>query len=238
MSVLVRLLTAAVIVVASTFLAVVDYSLHAQTPVAIQAADGGTVNADVYGAGERAIVLAHGGRFDRTSWRPQATELASAGFRVVAINFRAVVDARAGRETPCLYDETCLAKDVTAAMRYLRETGATKISLVGASLGGGAVAQASVDAPPGEIDRIVLLAHMPIKAPEKIQGRKLFVVAQYDTGSGNIPRLPEIRAQYERASQPKKLLILRGSAHAQFILETGEGKRLMAEIMRFVEEPQ
>lgn len=38
--------------------------------VAIAAADGGTIQADVYGAGPRAVLLLHGGRFDRTSWQP------------------------------------------------------------------------------------------------------------------------------------------------------------------------
>jgi pimeloyl-ACP methyl ester carboxylesterase len=210
------------------------HSADQWSTVSIATADGGFITADVYGSGERGVVLAHGGRFDRTSWRNQARELASAGFRVVAIDFRAAVEARAGRETPCLYDEKCLARDVTAAVNYLRSIGARTVALVGASLGGGAAAQASTEAPPGIIDRIVLLAHMPIYAPEKIQGRKLFIVSRDDLGSGNLPRLPEIQAQYERATQPKELIVLDGSAHAQFIYQTGQRTRLMRELMRFL----
>ena len=85
-------------------------SLGAQTPVSIRAAEGGCVEADSYGAGERGVVLAHGGRFDRSGWREQARELAAAGYRVVAIDFRAAVAARTGHETPCLYDATCLCR--------------------------------------------------------------------------------------------------------------------------------
>lgn len=212
-------------------------SLRAQTPISIQAADGGVVVADVYGSGARGVVLAHGGRFDRTSWKEQAKKLAAAGFRVVAIDFRAAVEARAGRETPCLYDETCLAKDVLAAVRYLHQAGAKTVAVVGASLGGGAAAQASVEAPVGEIDRVVLLAHMPIAAPEKIKGRKLFLVARHDIGSGDVPRLPGIQAQYKRAAEPKELVVLDGSAHAQFLFQTAEGARLMREILRFLTAP-
>ena len=102
----------------------------AQTPISIRAADGGTIAADSYGAGPHGVVLAHGGRFDRSSWKDLASQMAAIGFRIVAIDFRAAVDARAGQETPCLYDEHCLAKDVGAAMRYLRATGAKTISLV------------------------------------------------------------------------------------------------------------
>ena len=211
--------------------------LRSQTATLIRAADGGSITADTYGAGDRAIVLAHGGRFDRTSWKHQAAELVAAGFRVVAIDFRAAVEARAGRENACLYDEACLANDVLAAVRYLRETGAKSVSIVGASLGGGAAAQAAVEATAGEIERIVLIAHMPIAAPEKIQGRKLFIVARHDTGSGDVPRLPAIQMQYAKTPDPKELVILDGSAHAQFIFQTDEAKRLMREILRFLTEP-
>src|SRR5688500_19754340 len=98
-----------------------------QSATTIQGADGGTIHADLYGSGNRGVVLAHGGRFDRTSWRDQAEELAAAGFRVVALDFRAAVEARAGRETPCLYDETCLARDILAAVRYLRAEAARSV---------------------------------------------------------------------------------------------------------------
>ena len=48
---------------------------------------------------------------------------------------------------------------------------------------------------------------------------------------------PEIRDQYERAPDPKQLVILEGSAHAQHIFETDQGERLMREILRFLSEP-
>jgi len=209
----------------------------AQQPASIPASDGSTIAADVYGAGDHAVVLAHGGRFDKSSWAEQAKALADAGFRVVAIDFRAAERVRAGEETPCLYDAACLAVDVLAAVRYLRQSGARMVSVVGASLGGGAAAQAAVDAREGEIDRIVLLAHMAIAAPEALKGRKLFVVARDDAGAGGAPRLPRIRDQYEKAPEPKRLLLLDGSAHAQFIFDTPEGERLMQEILRFLSEP-
>jgi acetyl esterase/lipase len=208
-----------------------------QSATTIQGADGGTIHADLYGSSERGIVLAHGGRFDRTSWKPQALVLAAAGFRVIAIDFRAAVEARAGRETPCLYDAHCLAKDVVAAVRYLNSSGAKTVSIVGASLGGGAAAQATIDAPADNIDRVVLLAHMLIDTPEKIRGRKLFIVARDDRGGNNQPRLEGIRGQYDRAPGPKELIVLDGSAHAQFLFETGESQRLMREIVRFLTAP-
>ncbi len=227
-----KLLLAFLLIV--TALAVQSLAQERWKTVSIPAADGGVVTADVYGSGTRGVVLAHGGRFDRTSWRNLAVRLVAANFRVVAIDFRAAVEIRAGRETPCLYDEVCLAKDVLAAIEYLRSTGAKSVSVVGASLGGGAAAQASIEAPGGAIDGLVLLAHMPISTPEKIKGRKLFIVAKDDIGSGDKPRLPVIRSQYEKAPGPKRLIVLDGSAHAQFIFDTNEGERLTDEIVKFL----
>jgi pimeloyl-ACP methyl ester carboxylesterase len=209
---------------------------HAQSTIQIRT-DSGVVTADIYGTGDRGVVLAHGGRFNRHGWKDQAETLAAAGFRVAAIDFRAGVEARAGRESACTYDEHCLAIDVLAAVRYLRARGAKTVSVVGASLGGGAAAQASAAAPGGTIDRVVLIAHMSVAKPEAIKGRKLFIVAQHDTGSGDVPRLPEIRAQFARATEPKELVVLDGSAHAQFIFQSSEGPRLMREILRFLTAP-
>ena len=124
---------------------------------------------------------------------------------------------------------------VLAAVRYLRQTGAKTVSVVGASFGGWAAAQAGVAAP-GEIDRLVLLA-ATVDEPERLTGRKLFILTRDDFSGGGVLRLPEIREHYERAPEPKALVILEGSAHAQFIFETDQGKRLMREILRFLSEP-
>jgi pimeloyl-ACP methyl ester carboxylesterase len=210
--------------------------LAAQRPVEIRASGGAVVSADEYGEGRHGVVLVHGGRFDKSSWTPQARVLAGSGLRVLAIDLRAVADLRAGKESPCVYDAECLAVDVLAAIAHLRATGAEKVSLVGGSLGGGAAAQAAIEAGPGGVDRLVLLAHMSVDAPERIPGRKLFVTSRDDT-SGAGPRLPEIRRQFERAPEPKELLILEGNAHAQHLFATDQGEPLLREIVRFLAAP-
>jgi len=50
-------------------------------------------------------------------------------------------------------------------------------------------------------------------------------------------RLPRIRANYEKASGPKELFILDGSAHAQFLFATDQRDRLLREILRFLSQP-
>lgn len=206
--------------------------LHAQEAVTIPTADGGVVSADLYGSGSRGIVLAPGGRFDKSSWESEAHVLADAGYRVLAISLRGRGWSQAGTA-----GADSLHLDVLGAVRYLRALGAESIAAVGASLGGWAVAEAVVEAEPGEIDRVVLLTHSPIEGPERLRGRKLFVVSREDTRGGGVRRLAEITDQYERAPEPKQLLVLEGGAHAQLLFQTDERERLLREILQFLAAP-
>ncbi len=205
----------------------------AQEHVSFPTEDGGVVYADIYGKGQHGVVLAHGGRFNKESWEKQALELTKAGFRVVAIDFRGYGQSH-GPQSKSGFDG--VEYDVLAAVRYLHKTGAKSVSVVGASFGGAAAADASIDADPGEIDRLVLLAAWTDRPAEKMKGRKLFIVARDDANDDGL-RLPKIRANYEKAVGPKELVILDGSAHAQYLFATDQGERLMREILRFLKEP-
>jgi pimeloyl-ACP methyl ester carboxylesterase len=203
----------------------------AQKTVSFPTEDGGEVYADVYGGGDRGIVLAHGGPFNKESWEKQARTLAAGGFRVLALDFRGYGKSRGpGQSTPM---SAPLQLDVLAAVRYLRETGAKSVSVVGGSMGGGAAGDASIASRPGEIDRVVFLGSAPNGPADKLKSSTLFIVAR-DDANGDGPRLPGIRAQYEKAPEPKELIILDGSAHAQFLFQTDQGDRVMREIVRFL----
>jgi pimeloyl-ACP methyl ester carboxylesterase len=205
-----------------------------ETPehVSFPTQDGGLIYANLYGKGDRGVVLAHGARFNKESWDKQARVLAQAGSHVLAIDFRGYGQSKGPGQADPL--SAPLHFDVLAAVRYLRKTGAKSVSVIGGSMGGGAAADASIEAEPGEIDGLVMLAALASGPPEKLKGRKLFIVSRNDIGPGGVPRLPKIREQYEKAPGPKELVILDGSAHAQFIFETEQGERLMAEILRFL----
>jgi pimeloyl-ACP methyl ester carboxylesterase len=203
----------------------------AQDHISFSTQDGGLVHADLYGTGERGVVLAHGGRFDKESWGKQARALATAGFRVLAIDFRGYGQSRGPGDSDPM--SAPLHFDVLAAVRYLRKAGAKTVSVVGASMGGGASGDASIASEPGDIDRLVLLGAAPNGPAEKLKAPTLFIVAR-DDASADGPRLPKIRAQYEKAPQPKELIIFDGSAHAQYLFQTNQAERVMQEILRFL----
>jgi len=199
--------------------------LGAEPPrlVSFAAADGGTVFADAYGEGGRdAVVLAHGAAFDKESWRPLAEQLAAKGLRVLAIDFRGWGKSTAGSAKDALFE------DVLAAVRYLRRGGAARVSVVGASMGGGAAAEAAVRASPGEIDRLVLLSPAPAGPPERFSGDKLVVASEHE------PAIERIKAMYEKTPAPKRLVLLPGTAHAQHIFDTDQSGRLTAAVIEFL----
>lgn len=206
-------------------------SVSAQKTVSFPTEDGGVVFADLYGTGDGGVVLAHGGRFNKESWAKQAHVLADAGFRVLAFDFRGYGKSHGPGQADVF--TAPLHLDVLAAVRYLRSAGAKTVSIVGGSLGGGAAGDASIASEPGEIQRLVFLGSSPNGPAEKLKCPSLFIVAR-DDASEDGPRLPGIRAKYEKAPEPKKLILLEGSAHAQFLFDTDQGERVMREILQFL----
>jgi pimeloyl-ACP methyl ester carboxylesterase len=192
--------------------------------------DHGIVYADLYGEGDGGVVLVHGGQFNKESWRVQAQSLANAGFFVLALDLRGYGHSH-GPGDRDLYTAP-LYLDVLAGVRYLRNAGAKTVAVLGASIGGDAAAGAVVASQPGEIDRLVLLAAEPDSPADKIKVPLLVIVAQDDASDG--PRLPRIRRWFEKAPEPKKLLVVPGSAHAQFLFQTDQADRVMAEILNFL----
>ena len=189
--------------------------------------------ADVYGESDRAVVLAHGGQFNKESWKKQADVLVAAKFRVLALDFRGYGNSQGPGDSDDPMDAP-LFQDVLAAVRYLRKSGAKTVSVVGASMGGWAAGDASIASQPGEIDRLVFLGSAPNGPANKLKCPSLFIVAR-DDASEDGPRLPGIRQQYDKAPKPKKLIILKGSAHAQFLFQTDQADRVMREILHFLD---
>lgn len=205
----------------------------AQRPVTIPLPNrAGRIRGDLYGSGSRGIVLAHGGRFNKESWATQARVFADAGFMVLAIDFRG--DRVNPDGSPSAEGSTPdNAADVLAAVRYLHAIGVKTVSAVGGSLGGDAVGEADVQSQPGEFDRVVFLASSGGDEPEKLKGRKLYIVARGDIGPDG-PRIKEIQDHYARAPQPKQLVVVEGTAHAQYLFGTNEGPRVMNNILNFL----
>ncbi|HSR14646.1 MAG TPA: alpha/beta fold hydrolase [Gemmatimonadales bacterium] len=204
------------------------------TAVTLATEDGARLEADLYGQGEHGIVLAHGGRLDKASWAPEAAQLAAQGWQVLAFNFRGYGGSTGpGQGDPY---SAPLQLDVLAAVRYLRAAGVTRVSVIGGSMGGSAASAAAIAARPGEIDDVVLLAAPVNGNPEELKGRVLFLVARDDTTAAGVPRLVRIQEQFDRAPEPKRLLVVDGAEHAQWLFRTTRGDQVLREIVAFLSD--
>ena len=205
----------------------------ARQDVSFPTQDGGRIYAYLYGNDARAVVPAHGGRFTKESREEQAKALVAAGFRVLSINFRGEGKSRGGIEERSIDKRRPL--DILAAIHYLRETSAKRVSVVGASMGGDYAAEAA-QMEPAEIDRLAPLASGAYTPRTAMKGRKLFLAARDDANDEG-PRLPKIRAQYDTAIGPKESMVLDCFAHAQFLFQTDQGARVLREILQFFSAP-
>jgi pimeloyl-ACP methyl ester carboxylesterase len=217
-----------------TFTRAADASLvdAAARTVSFATEDGGTVCGDLYGSGARGVVLAHGGRFNKESWATQGRALAEAGFHVLAVDLRGYGCSRGRGDAEPM--NAPLHFDVAAAVEYLRKAGAKTVSAIGGSMGGDPAAAVALRA--GAIHRLVLLGSTPGGDPRQLKAPVLFIMARDDANDDG-PRLPGLRAYYDKAPEPKELMLLDGSAHAQFLFETEHAERVMREIQRFLSAP-
>jgi dienelactone hydrolase len=117
--------------------AVADPCIQAgETPVHMKAADGAAVYGVEVGSGTTGVVLGHQYFSDHCEFMPLARELAAAGYRALTIDFRYNGASTGGNSSR-------LDRDVAAAVARLRADGATRVKLVGASMGGTAALVAS-----------------------------------------------------------------------------------------------
>lgn len=192
--------------------------------VSFDTSDGGVIHADLYGDGERAVLLAHGKVFDKESWSGLAKTLASLGWQVLAIDFRGYGQSTAGSEG------TALDLDILGAVEFLQQEGVAQISLLGASMGGAAVGRAACRVKKGQLETVILLAPGPIPDPSRIRAERIGFIVSKDE-----PGVDRVRQMYSQAPDPKSLELLEGSAHAQHVFTTDQAQALTKVIVRFLE---
>ena len=126
-----------------------------KTRVQLSATDGSAVVADLYTsptsvAGAPGVLLVHQFQLSRTQWGTLPDELATAGYRVLAIDLRGhgESDPYDGNLTDILSDPDGAPLDVSAGLSYLRGDGQAdpaRIAIVGTSIGANLTVAAAID---------------------------------------------------------------------------------------------
>lgn len=195
--------------------------------ISFTTSDDATIYANYYPSGEHAVILAHGAIFNKESWEKLAQELTANGISVLAIDFRGYGQSTTGKKSNGKY------LDILGAINFLQKQSKIKeISIIGASMGGGAAAKASTHSKTGDIKKLILLSPMPISKPEQLKGDILYIVSKKEAIAQTI------KAQFDKTPKPKRLVEIEGSAHAQHIFKTNQAKSLTAIIIDFLKEKQ
>jgi pimeloyl-ACP methyl ester carboxylesterase len=167
-------------------------------PLTIESA-GSTLDAAVFGAGPVGLVLAHESDGSLCNWAPLAPEFADEGYRVLIFDFG---------------EPATVAQDMKAATKKIRELGAKRIVLGGASLGGTVALMTAAREPD-------IAAAFSLSAPavygnaeglpavRRFRAPVLFVAAKEDANFAE-----DARRLYRASQSPhRQLLLVPGSEH-------------------------
>lgn len=159
---------------------------------------------------KRAIILAHQWGASKERWYDFSNILQKKGMASIALQ-------HVGKD------------DVLGAIDYLKAKGYTDISLMGASLGGGAVMQAMHTHPDSPISKIVLLGPGSGPALQNSNIPKLIIVSRKDYYSEHA------YDAYREATEPKLLKEYPGHDHAQGLFDGEYKQDLIATLLKFLE---
>ncbi len=167
----------------------------------------------LYESGKTAVVCSHELRTSKIIWSDSGIpqRLASRGYMVLAYDFRGNGDSEGQ------FDSTKLDVDLRAAIAFVHQQGATRIVLLGSSMGGTATLKVAASTPVTVVITLsapqsfgINIGDTDVKA---IHAPKLFVNSQDDTFSS------DTRHMYAIANAPKEIHLYPGSAHGTSIFD-------------------
>lgn len=169
-----------------------------------------------------AVLFVHmGGGAGQNDWVPFANKVAQRGFSALTFDMRCFgeSDCRGGSDPA----RVVLARDVQAAIKFLRDKGFKRIVCMGASMGGrGCIAAAFNE----ELAGMVILSSNEdpdLKVLENMLNPgmpKLFVVSERDVTTAGINVTAEMTSLYERSPEPKDFQLLPGTLHGTDLFKT------------------
>lgn len=185
--------------------------------------NGPSTGGNLYGDGNRAVILSNMNTNDQGEWRPLLGPLLRHGFQVLTYDYP---DPQA--------DQWAVLLDVIS---YSKKFGAEKIVLIGASRGG--VTSMQVLARSRDLAGIVGVAAIssPVEhegavffSPEelaRVSLPKLFINTEHDECAAGTRRM------YDLVPAPKEMVFYPGSAHGTEIFSTADAPGLLRHLLNF-----
>jgi pimeloyl-ACP methyl ester carboxylesterase len=192
------------------------------TAVTMTTTDAAKIYGVETGTGTVGVVLAHQYFSDHCEWMDFAHQLATQGYRAIAIDLRgngASSGGAAGR-----YD-----RDVIAAAKQLRNDGATKVVLVGASMGATAVLVAASELKPAAAAVVSLSAPARYRALDALFAVRhshvpvRFLASRLDQPFASDAR----RLMLAAVAKDKAVAVYPGARHGSSVLDVPRAKALV-----------
>lgn len=198
--------------------------------VELQTEDGLILCGTLFGPqSPRGVLLAHMFPTDQTSWHAFAAELAEHELAVLAFDFRGYGCSQGERDVPQI------AADVQAALALLRGEGVEEVILVGASMGGTAVAKAAAQEEVAGV--VVISAPLSFRGLEvteeelqAITEPKLFLGSRDDPATQDTLRMERL------SPPPRRSQTFAGSAHGTELLQSERAQDFKRELLQFILE--
>lgn len=193
--------------------------------------DGADIEATLYGSGETAVIFSVMGNCKR-GWEDMAQLAAQHGMTALTYQWRACKGAGSVQET----ELQKFVDDLRGAILYMREQGARKIILAGASLGGVASAKLAVATSPNAL--IIVASPREIEdwgfeiglGDVNIDMPKLFITAENDS----VVPVDKTRELFDLVAEPKEWQTYPGTAHGTDLFQTESGKAMEKRILEFI----
>jgi pimeloyl-ACP methyl ester carboxylesterase len=197
-----------------------DTDLSDSRAVSFPSADGLRLEGRVFGDGSSAVVLSHMRPSDQTSWFRFAGRLADAGYLVLTYDFRGYCPGGEGGCSQGSRDIAAMWQDVVGAIEFVRSSGATSVSLVGASMGGTASLVAA------SREGVDVRAVIALSAPASIEGlvidgallSRVSVGKLFIAGVGDAVAASDAASLYAQAPPPKRVEIVPADDHGTDLL--------------------
>ena len=202
-------------------------------------ADGIRLEGRLFGEGGAGVVLSHMFPSDESSWFGFAQRLAGKGYMALAYDFRGYCPggdagcSRGPKDVPATWN------DVVAATAFLRDHGATKVMLVGASMGGTASLVAAAVGGVNASAVVTLSAHASFEgltvdenALQQVSEPKLFIAGVGDP-SGAAAAAQQL---YDASTGGKRIEIVPANEHGTDLLTGARGPDVENLIVSFLDE--
>ena len=193
--------------------------------------DGASLEGIVHGSGDVAVIFSVMGNCKR-GWEDMADLVAQNGMTALTYQWRGC------RESGAVDDDEIqkFVDDLRGAITFMREQGAKKIILVGASLGGCASAKLTVES---QADGLIVVASPPeisqwgfaIEAGDMDSDiPKLFITAKEDD---TVP-VELTQVLYNLAAEPREWQTYPGTAHGTDLFDTQHRGEFQQRILEFI----